>query len=495
MNKNEASQRSKISLIGLGVGELEQLSLGMYRTLQRAEHVYVRTAKHPVVHELQQEGMSFQSFDYLYEKNDSFADVYEEIIEELLHAAAKHYHIYYAVPGHPMTAEYTVQRLLELADEQQVEVNILGGQSFLDAMFSVLSFDPNDGFQLLDGTALQANDINTSQHVIISQMYDEMIASEAKLTLMERYPDDYEVTLVTSAGTSKEEKKSLPLYELDREMTQHNLAALYVPPVTDETLLYREFGKLRDVIRTLRGPQGCPWDKQQTHQSLKRYLLEEVYEVLEAIDQEDDEHLQEELGDVLLQVMLHAQIGEDEGFFNVEDVIETLTAKMIRRHPHVFGDSSAETEEEVNKNWDDIKRMEKGADKASSQLLTDIPASLPALMEAYELQKKAAKVGFDWKDDAPMWKKLHEEMAEWLYEIKQGNKEAMKKEFGDLLFVLVNLGRFYKLQPEESLFMTNTKFKKRFSYIEKALIQQGKSLEETSLEEMDKLWDEAKNRG
>ncbi|MFB4165047.1 nucleoside triphosphate pyrophosphohydrolase [Alteribacillus sp. JSM 102045] len=492
MNSNlDKNTLPQIVVIGLGIGELAQLPLGLYKTLKKAEPLFLRTAEHPVVKELEEEEVSYLSFDHLYEANETFEEVYENIIEELMEAASKFNHIYYAVPGHPMTAELTVERLIEKEAEGLVEVEILGGQSFLDPMFSSLRIDPNNGFQLLDATSLQTHDLKMTQHIIISQVYDEMTASEVKLTLMEKYPDDYEVTLVTAAGTSKEKLQKIALFELDREMTQNNLTALYVPPVRLDNLLYREFETLRHVIAELRGPDGCPWDKKQTHHSLKRYLLEEAYEVIDAIDQEDDEHLQEELGDVLLQVMLHAQIGEDKGYFNVEDIIETLTSKMIRRHPHVFADTKAHTEEQVNENWEAVKRSEK---ESEGSLLSDIPASMPALMQAYELQKKAAKVGFDWDDDAPMWKKLQEETAEWLHEVKQGNKEAMKKEFGDLLFVLVNLGRFYKLHPEESLHMTNIKFKTRFAHIEETLAKQGRTLEDTSLEDMDRLWEEAKRK-
>ncbi|WP_158738511.1 nucleoside triphosphate pyrophosphohydrolase [Alteribacillus sp. YIM 98480] len=495
MNSNSSKNTNipQITVIGLGVGELNQLPLGVYQTLKKAAPLFLRTREHPVVKELEEE-VSYLSFDHVYEANDTFEMVYKNIVKELIEAASNHNHIYYAVPGHPMTAEFTVERLLEKAGNGELQVDILGGQSFLDPMFSALHIDPNNGFQLLDATALQTKDIKMNQHIIISQVYDQMIASEVKLTLMEKYPDDYEVTLVTAAGTSQEKLRNVPLFALDREITQNNLTALYVPPVQKDNLLYREFETLREVIAKLRGRDGCPWDKKQTHHSLKRYLLEEAYEVIDAIDQEDDDHLQEELGDVLLQVMLHAQIGEDEGFFNVEDIIETLTSKMIRRHPHVFGDTTAHTEEQVNENWEAIKRSENETKDTEDSLLTHIPASMPALMQAYELQKKAAKVGFDWNDDAPMWKKLQEETAEWLYEVKQGNKEAMKKEFGDLLFVLVNLGRFYKLHPEESLHMTNVKFKKRFTYIEKVLTSQGRSLEDTTLDEMDELWEEAKRK-
>ncbi|MFZ4454522.1 nucleoside triphosphate pyrophosphohydrolase [Salibacterium aidingense] len=494
IEQNENKSLPVIHILGLGAGDLSQLPLGVYRTLLQREHLYLRTSKHPVVAELEKEGVYYQSFDDWYEAGSSFQQVYESIVEELKKALFSYGTIYYAVPGHPMTAEATVQLLLEEERLGRLEVKIEGGQSFLDPMFAALGIDPNDGFQLLDATALPGTDVQMTQHLIISQIYDKMTASEVKLTLMEKYPDEYEVTLVTAAGTSEEKQRRLPLFELDRKMNVDNLTALYVPPVSEESLLYHEFSTLRGVIAKLRAPDGCPWDRKQTHQSLKRYLLEETHEVLAAIDEKQEHHLQEELGDVLLQVLLHAQISEEEGFFTIEDVIKTLTEKMIRRHPHVFGTAEAESEEQVNANWETIKQKEKADTEKERSLLEDIPASMPALMQAYELQKKAGSVGFDWGEDAPMWKKMQEELAEWLYEVKHGSMESMKKEFGDLLFVLVNLGRFHKLYPEESLHMTNHKFRKRFLYIEEALREQGTSPHETTLEEMDVLWEEAKSK-
>jgi tetrapyrrole methylase family protein/MazG family protein len=304
---------------------------------------------------------------------------------------------------------------------------------------------------------------------------------------MEKYPDDYEVTIITAAGSKDESIKKVPLYELDQTVTLNNLTAVYVPPVMEETLLYRDFSFLRSVIARLRGPGGCPWDQKQTHVTLKKYLIEEAYEVLDAIDEEDDEALTEELGDVLLQVLLHAQIGEEEGFFAIDDVIEVLTEKMIRRHPHVFGDVSAEDADEVVANWEAIKAKETGKERRES-LLDGVPKGIPAIQKAFIYQKKAAKVGFDWKEAEPIYDKVLEEFNEF----KEAEGDEQQKELGDLLFSVVNLARFYKIDPEEALNTTNQKFKKRFHYIENALKEKGLSFEEVTLEEMDKLWNEAK---
>lgn len=478
-----------ITVLGLGAGDLNQLPYGVYQTLQQAKPLFLRTKEHPLIPELEQMGVTYQSFDSLYESYDQFEKVYETIVQKLLEAAKKEGRIYYAVPGHPLVAEQTVQLLLERERKKELTLHIEGGQSFLDPIFTALSIDPNDGFQLLDATAFQSKDIVMTQHVIISQLYDQIVASSVKLTLMEKYPDDYEVTLVTQAGGANEQLKRLKLYELDREITVDNVTALYVPPVTEKELLYHEFSTLKDVIHTLRSPEGCPWDREQTHHTLKKYLIEETYEVIDAIDREDDEHLQEELGDVLLQVMLHAEIGEENGYFNIYDVIETLTEKMIRRHPHVFGNKKAETAEDVAINWEQIKQEEK---KAETSLLSSVSSSISPIMRAYELQKQAAKVGFDWKEIEPVWEKVKEELKEFQKETKNRAEEAMKKEFGDVLFALVNLGRFYRIHPEEALHMTNRKFEERFAYIETEAKKRGDSLEQMTLAQMDALWEEAK---
>lgn len=481
----------KITVVGLGAGGMEQLPFGVYKLLKNTTKIYVRTKEHPLLVDLEKEGVTFTSFDYLYEEETDFEDVYVAITDKLIDEVKKAGEIIYAVPGHPLVAERTVQLLLEREKDGGFSVKISGGQSFLDGMFTALKIDPIEGFQLLDGTMLRSEDLQIRQHMIIAQVYDRFVASEVKLTLMEKLPDDYEVFIVTAAGSADEHVEKVPLYELDRVATISNLTAVYVPPVKDEQLLYRQFEKLRDVVRTLRGPNGCPWDKKQTHESLKKYLLEECYELLEAIDEKDPVHIVEELGDVLLQVMLHAQIGEDEGLFSIEDVIEVLTRKMIRRHPHVFDDKHVDDANEVITQWEEIKKEEKGEDETES-ILANIPATLPSLLKAYELQKKAATVGFDWKEVKPIWDKLKEEIDEWLVEIREGTKEEAEKELGDLLFVIVNLARFYQLNPELALIQTNNKFMKRFQYIEKKVHDMGKKMTELSLEELDAIWDEAK---
>ncbi|WP_420954514.1 nucleoside triphosphate pyrophosphohydrolase [Bacillus haynesii] len=482
----------KITVVGLGAGDMNQLTLGVYKRLTQAEVLYVRTKDHPLIEDLKKEIAEIYFFDEVYEKHDQFEDVYEEIVERLFEEA-KQRDVLYAVPGHPFVAEKTVQLLLERRGAHQADVVVEGGHSFIDATLNALQIDPIDGFQFVDAVRFSADEVELRHHLIICQVYDQMTASEVKLTLMEKLPDDYEIVIVTAAGSSMQDIRTVPLYELDRSVGINNLTSVYVPPVKEEEVLYQEFSMFRSVIRKLRGPDGCPWDRKQTHESLKKYLIEECYEVLEAIDEEDPDHLVEELGDVMLQVLLHAQIGEDDGFFSIDDVIRGITAKMIRRHPHVFGEVSVRDEADVMVNWEEIKKQEKQADDQS--LLDDIPKPLPALSKANKLQKKAAKTGFDWSNVQDIWDKVQEEMKEFSSEISEAeqNSKKMKEEFGDLLFAFVNIGRFYKIEPEEALAMTNAKFYRRFTHIEQSAKRMGKDLESMTLEEMDELWDEAKD--
>ncbi|MDP4085452.1 MAG: nucleoside triphosphate pyrophosphohydrolase [Bacillota bacterium] len=484
----------KIEILGLGAGDLEQIPYGVYKKLIHSSHVYLRTKEHPVVTDLEKEGLQYKSFDDIYEKHDQFEEVYQEICKFLLKEAENN-EIIYAVPGHPLVAERTVQLLLEFGPKNGIEIIIGGGQSFIDSLFQVLKIDPVDGFQLYDGLSLDVNALQLKSHMIICQVYDQFVASEVKLTLMEKYPDDYEIFIVTAAGSKDEHVEMVPLFELDRKVTLNNLTSLYIPPIQDDKVLWKDFSKFREIIAELRGPDGCPWDKEQTHETLKKYLIEETYEVIDAINSGDIDHLIEELGDVMLQVMLHAQIGEDEGYFTISDVIEGITAKMIRRHPHVFGEAKADTAEQVVQNWNEIKKLER--ENKSSSLLDDVSIFIPNLIRAYELQKKAAKVGFDWQEIGPALAKVKEELNEFENEIGNQKEQSVyaKREFGDLLFAFVNVARFLNIHPEEALFETNEKFIRRFRYVEEKVKESGRTFEEHSLLELDQYWDEAKLGG
>lgn len=250
------------------------------------------------------------------------------------------------------------------------------------------------------------------------------------------------------------------------------------------------FDRAMGIMRRLRAPGGCPWDAEQTHDSLKRYLIEECYEVVEAIDKKDDNLLCEELGDLMLQPLFHAAIAEERGAFTIDEVLQSLADKLIRRHPHVFGDQEIRTSEEQVANWEKIKKTEKGVARKSA--LAGIPPHLPSLMKAQKITEKAARVGFDWEHTDQVFAKVLEELHELEATMVECNEKRMEAELGDLLFAIVNLGRFLAINPEEALRKTINRFESRFGHIEQTLQAQGVNLKDASLAEMEALWQEAK---
>lgn len=246
-------------------------------------------------------------------------------------------------------------------------------------------------------------------------------------------------------------------------------------------------GKVIDTLDILR--VQCPWDKKQTNESLRPNTIEEVYELCEALVNNDDKNIRKELGDVLLHVLFYSKIGEEKGAFDIADVAEALNEKLIFRHPHIFGDVKATSAHQVEQNWEQIKLKEKDGNRT---VLAGVPTSLPAMIKAYRVQEKAANVGFDWAEPSQVWQKVKEEISEFEAEVAYANKEKMEQEMGDVLFSLINAARLYGINPENGLEKTNQKFIKRFNYIEGVARKAGKNLNEMSLEEMDTLWNEAK---
>lgn len=487
-----------ITVVGLGSGDAERLTLGNLRKLQEADKLYVRTKEHPVLNWLKGTGVAFESFDGIYESKNDFPSVYEEITERLIAAAASGSgRVVYAVPGHPMVAEATVKLLRERCPQEGIALEVEGGESFLDEAFARLGFDPIEGFQLLDAADLASAFVQPRLHTLIGQVYDGFTASDVKLSLVEIYPEDYEVVVGHALGVEGQEQIiRVPLYELDRVKGYGNLSLIYVPKDDDNALRTKTFDRLHEIVEILRSPGGCPWDREQTHASLRKNLIEETYEVIETIDEDDPDHMQEELGDLLLQVMLHSQMEQEEGTFDVYGVIGGLNEKLIFRHPHVFGDKAAEDAEAALANWDAMKAEEKrrkGKKPEEMSAIDGVPPGLPALMRAYKLQKKAAKVGFDWEDAGGALGKMEEELLELKKAIEEGLPASEAElELGDVLFSVVNAARFIGADPEEALSRTNRKFSARFRYMEQKLREQGKRPEECSLQEMDKLWEEAK---
>lgn len=343
----------KIEIIGLGSSDLDQIPLGVYRKIKQADKLFVRTEDHPAVVELQAEGVEMNFFDDYYEKFDTFDQVYPAIVDKLIELSQEE-DIVYAVPGHPMVAERTVQLLIE----SNQEVDVIGGKSFIDDMFQTLELDPVDGFQLLDAFDLSTDVIQTGQSVIIMQVFNQLMASEVKLTLMEKYPDEHQICVVDAAGGLSEQKQWMPLYELDRFEGVHNLRSIYVPPL-DRDERTTAFELLQHYIDAITGESGDIWVREQTALTLLPYLKEETQELIEAYENDDIDNVIEELGDVLMQILYHTNLAENNGMFSLEEVLDGINRKLRRRHPHVFDGVEANTPEEVDALWQEIKKKEK----------------------------------------------------------------------------------------------------------------------------------------
>ncbi|MDO5457161.1 MAG: MazG nucleotide pyrophosphohydrolase domain-containing protein [Atopococcus tabaci] len=348
----------KIEIIGLGPGDFHQMPIGSYDIIKKSEHVYLRTEDHPAVAQLKEKGHSFKTYDFLYEKfNEDFEKVYPAIVDDLLEKS-KNQDIVYAVPGHPMVAELTTQLLLQ--NDTGTDVKVMNGHSFIDDLFSAVQADPVEGFQLVDGLDFQVESLSPDQHLIIMQVYHPMVAGDVKLDLMKIYPDDYPVARVDAAGSSQETVTWVPLYELDFFEGVHNLLSVYLPPLSPNKN-WRSFARSRDLTDQIFDfDQGDLWVLNQDHKSLWPYLEEESEELRQAIEEDDIDNMIEELGDVLLQVLYHSKVAENEGFFSLEDILESLNQKLYRRHPNVFGELEVDSIEELEQLWEDIKKDENG---------------------------------------------------------------------------------------------------------------------------------------
>lgn len=478
-----------LKIMGLGPGAYEALTIGALKELKNNKNIYFRTEKHPTVDFLKDEGIKFESYDHAYEKYDSFDDLYKYIAEDLITKIKDDEDLIYAVPGHPLVAEKSVINLIELCKENNIQYEVLPAVSFVDAMMEALQVDPIEGVKIIDAFDMKNQILDKRVGTIITQVYNNFIASEVKLRLLEGYEDDTEIIFVRAAGVEGLESiRKIPLYELDWQEDIDYLTSIYIPKDLGNK---KDFQDLLDIIETLRNPGGCPWDREQTHESLKSALLEECYEVIDAIENEDEDALIEELGDVLLQVVFHASIGKEDGYFDIMDVIGGISNKMINRHPHVFGNEEVNTSEQVLVNWDEIKKEEKGI-KTLTEEMQNIAKSLPATTRAYKVQKKAKKVGFDWDDVNCAMDKVKEELNEIKEVYNCEDKSIIEGEVGDLLFACINVARFLEVDGELALDKTIKKFIKRFSYIENEAIKNNKNLKDMTLEEMDKLWEEAK---
>lgn len=394
-----------ITIIGLGPGDPELITRRAWQRLTTASQIWVRTRHHPAVAAL---GLHTQvaSYDHLYEQHASFETVYSAIAADVVARGARQDTIY-AVPGDPTVAEASTAAIRRLAIAQNVEVIVEPGVSFLEPTFAALAADPIVGVQIVDAMTLAQTHHPpgaTEQGLLVVQLFSRELASDVKLTLMNAYPDEHELILVSGAGTDALQIHTLPLYELDRRDLFDDFTTLWAPPLAQPS----SYEALQEVIAHLRAPDGCPWDREQTHASLKPYLLEEAHEVLEALDADDPDALVEELGDLLIQVALHVQIATEEGEFKLPDVIAHVVAKLVRRHPHVFDGLEVAGADEVVRNWEAIKQTERqqaaanGGESARKTLLDGIPRSLPALALAQAYVERLARIGYPLPSAPPL---------------------------------------------------------------------------------------------
>ena len=477
-----------ITLLGLGPGDPALLTRQAWEVLQNCSEIYVRTRHHPTLAGFP-EALIVHSFDEVYEQEQNFERVYARIVERVLELGRRPQGVVYAVPGHPFVAEATPPRIYRRARREGIPVRVVEGLSFLETAFAALGEDPLPHTALVDALEL------TTAHVppfppdkpaLIAQIYSAQVASDVKLTLMEIYPDEHPVRLVHAAGTPEVKVEEVALYEIDRSQSIGLLTTLYVPPLASGTSLEA----FQEVIAHLRAPEGCPWDREQTHQSLRTNLLEEAYEVLTALDADDPEGLREELGDLLLQIVLHAQIASEYGEFTVADVIRGIHTKIVARHPHVFGDATVEGVKGVLQNWERLKAAEREANgKETASVLDGVPIALPALSQAEQYTSRAARVGFEWHDLEDVTGKIMEELEE----IKQAQSPKERaQEMGDLLLAVVDLARYYQVEAESALREANARFRKRFAFVEEKARLSGRKVSDLSLEEMLDLWKQAK---
>ena len=479
-----------IKIVGLGPGAKEALTIGTIYEFENNKNIFLRTEKHPTVDYLKEKKIIFDTYDNVYESIGSFDEVYLNIANDLIRKHEKLGDLVYAVPGHPLVAEKSVFNLIELCKENNIEYKIIPAVSFIDAMIESLRIDPIGGLKVIDSFDIGNQILDKRIGTIVTQVYNQLIASEVKIKLLEQYNDETQIYYVRAAGIKDQESiRRIPLFELDMQEDIDYLTSIYIPKDLKNK---KDFNDLLEIIEILRSEDGCPWDREQTHKSLEKALIEESYEVIDAIDQDDDNSLIEELGDVLLQVVFHASIGKEDGYFDISDVIEGICNKMVSRHPHVFkGCNELNSSDEVLVKWDELKKKEKGYSSLTEEM-KGITKGLPALLRAHKVQEKAKKVGFDFDDVSFAINKVKEELKEVIDVYNTENVEKIKEEIGDLLFSCVNVARFLKVDEEIALNWTIDKFIKRFDYIERVAKEKNIELTNMNIDEMDKLWEISK---
>jgi tetrapyrrole methylase family protein/MazG family protein len=475
--------RPRITVVGLGPGGPEYVTQQTIDAIAATPHRYLRTTRHPSATLVG----GATSFDEVYESADTFTDVYAEITERLVSAAIQHGEVLYAVPGSPLVLERSVRHL---RGDDRVECTILPAMSFLDVAFASLGIDPVEaGVRLIDGHEFATAAAGDSGPMFVAHTHANWVLSDIKLAV-DGATGDEPVVILQRLGTPDERITHTTWAELDRAVEADHLTCIYIPHLG--TPVSGSLARFHQLARTLR--EQCPWDREQTHQSLIRYLLEETYEVVDALHALDadepttDIALIEELGDLLYQIEFHATIAEQEGRFTMVDVVDGIHDKLVRRHPHVFGSVEADDAETVVANWDAIKHAEKGR----TSVFDGVAMSQPSLSYAYHVQRKAAKVGFDWPDVSGALPKIAEEAAELNEAMATGDRQRIDDELGDLLFAVVNVARHLDIEPEAALRVAVHKFRRRFEGVERLANERGLTLSSMDLAALDALWDEVK---
>ncbi len=473
-----------ITVVGLGPGNGRFLTRAAWDILSQAEVVYLRTERHPAVVDLP-EYVTRHSFDHIYDTADSFDTVYATIVTELIQLAQQG-DVIYAVPGHPFVGESTVTRLAAQAEAAGVPVEVVAGLSFVEPCLTAVQQDGMDGVQIFDAIELTQYlypPVNPDFPLLLGQVYSRMLASELKMVLTAVYPDEHPVTLIHQARDDNQAVEQISLYEIDRSDKVNHLTSLFVPPLPQLSSL----ATLAETVAILRSPDGCPWDQEQTHQSLRSGFLEEASEVLAALDENDMDGLREELGDVFYHLVMQIQMASETEEFRLTDVIASIDAKLKYRHPHVWGDWQVRDSEEVIQNWEMLKAKEKA--ERSDSLVDNIPEALPALARSQKLQIRVRQVGFDWPDIEGVYEKVQEEIAE----LREATlPEHRAEELGDLLFVVVNLAKWLDVDAESALREANAKFSRRFRALEKLAEARQLTLAEMDLDDLEALWQEVK---
>ena len=474
-----------ITVVSLGPGDPKLLTLQTADALRKARCLILRTARHRTAEWLQEEGVSFTDFDALYDAYEDFDALHAEMARRLW-AAAEDKAVTFAVIDAQTDGAV---RALRAACPEDGKVVILPGVTMADSCLALLpeKFDQSGKVRILPAMDALEAAADPATPLLVTELFDRMLACDLKLRLSDLYGDEAEVVLFPTSAKINRKPLIIPMMELDRQRTYDHTVCLYVPAMPLKQRQRYCFDDLLKVMHTMR--QQCPWDGEQTHESLRKYLLEEAYEAVGAIDEDDMDHLADELGDVLLQIAFHAEIAQEVGEFSIHDVTSAIVGKLIYRHAHIFGDVHCDTAEDVTRSWEQLKKAEKGLTTQAS-VLSDVSQGLPALMRAAKVQKKAANVGFDWDTAIEALPKIHEETDELLAELEAGRDPG--EELGDLLFSCVNVARLAGQEPEMLLKAATEKFIRRFTAMEKLIISDEKSLEGLTLAEMDVYWNRVK---